>query len=136
MSENKQKEREISQWRLLLARNYWRATDDVLVLVVNLRFWWKINHQYFFVETLKLVSNFFILLEYLREQLKCKNNLKSQNLLSRSEEDLRLNYWLNSWNILISKGTSGFTSNTLLIRFPIMLSVYIVYRYPAVVAWR
>ena len=29
---------------------------------------------------------------------------------------------------MISKDTSGFTSNTLLIRFPIMLSVYIVYR--------
>ena len=28
----------------------------------------------------------------------------------------------------ISKDTSSFTSNTLLIRFPIMLSVYIVYR--------
>ena len=26
------------------------------------------------------------------------------------------------------KNTSGFTSNTLLIRFPIMISVYIVYR--------
>ena len=29
---------------------------------------------------------------------------------------------------VIIKGTSGFTSYTLLIRFPIMLSVYIVYR--------
>ena len=29
---------------------------------------------------------------------------------------------------VIIKCTSGFTSNTLLIRFPIMLSVYIVYR--------
>ena len=26
-------------------------------------------------------------------------------------------YWLNYWHILISNGTSGFTSNTLLIRF-------------------
>ena len=37
-------------------------------------------------------------------------------------------YWLNYWHTLISNDTSGFTSNTLLIRFPIMLSVYIVYR--------
>ena len=29
---------------------------------------------------------------------------------------------------LISKDTSGFTSNALLIRFPIMLSVYMLYR--------
>ena len=30
--------------------------------------------------------------------------------------------------MLISKDKSGFTSNTLLIKFPIMLSVYIIYR--------
>ena len=36
-------------------------------------------------------------------------------------------YWLNYWHTLKSKDTSGFTSNTLLIRFSIMLSVYIVY---------
>ena len=35
---------------------------------------------------------------------------------------------LGKWHTLISKDTSGFMSNTLSIRFPIMLSVYIVYR--------
>ena len=30
--------------------------------------------------------------------------------------DLGIQYWLNYWHILISKGTSGFSSNTLLIR--------------------
>ena len=37
-------------------------------------------------------------------------------------------YWFKYWHTLISKNTSGFRSNTLLIRFPIMVSVYIVYR--------
>ena len=37
-------------------------------------------------------------------------------------------YWLKYWHTLISKDTSSFMSNTLLIRFSKMLSVYIVYR--------
>ena len=37
-------------------------------------------------------------------------------------------YWKTIGIILIIKGTSSFMSNTLLIRFPIILSVYIVYR--------
>ena len=41
---------------------------------------------------------------------------------------IAIHYWSNKWHTLISKDTSGFTSNTLLIRFPIMLSVHIVYR--------
>ena len=36
-------------------------------------------------------------------------------------------YWLDYWHTLITKDTSGFMSNTLLIRFSIMLSLYIFY---------
>ena len=42
--------------------------------------------------------------------------------------DCKVNFPHFKWHTLISKYTSGFTSNTLLIRFPIMLPVYTVYR--------
>ena len=41
------------------------------------------------------------------------------------EHKTRTVYWLNYWHTLISKDVRGFTSDTLLIRFPIMLSVCI-----------
>ena len=38
------------------------------------------------------------------------------SILKETEICKKFDYWLNHWHILLSKGTSGFTSNTLLIR--------------------
>ena len=60
------------------------------------------------------------------EKEDCNNVLANEKVLSSIWKNSILfnlyfwaalnNYWLNYWHILISKGTSGFTSNTLLIR--------------------
>ena len=48
---------------------------------------------------------------------------KTDIQLEKKDGQTTKNYRSNKWHTLISKDTRGFTSNTLLIRFPIMLSV-------------
>ena len=67
---------------------------------------------------------------WMEQENSVKNCIAARSNMLQNCEILAAKYWSILVKLivyLISKDTSGFTSNTLLIRFPIMLLVYIVY---------